>query len=301
MPPSFLGAEDETEVGTILVCVGIVLAVPVDGENNGGFRHPGEIFLVERFLPFPRLRLGHKLPEIPVFLASLAKAEIMLPADGNDPGIASGIDIHAFYFAPGIALRRELVKIPVTILTVLPRADINLALRCKPHRPGSPSPGKGSGDRIPGVRLGVKHPEVVQLFRCMRKPAVLPQPEIELVAGSEKHRSFPCPARERDCVYPGWKLLPGVLDISVKKAVKLVEGRVPGRHGFGMIVGGVGVIVDIISVVTSCAAFYVERNINISDKVYFFPCSLRQWVLLDVKAFVFVASSEEDAANERYV
>lgn len=68
-----------------------------------------------------------------------------------------------------------------------------------------------------------------------------------------------------------------------------------------MIVGGVGVIVDIISVVTSCAAFYVERNINISDKVYFFPCSLRQWVLLDVKAFVFVASSEEDAANERYV
>ena len=92
-----------------------------------------------------------------------------------------------------------------------------------------------------------------------------------------------------------------MLDISVKKAVKLVEGRVPGRHGFGMIVGGVGVIVDIISVVTSCAAFYVERNINISDKVYFFPCSLRQWVLLDVKAFVFVASSEEDAANERYV
>ena len=231
----------------------------VYAKNNGGFRHPGEIFLVERFLPFPRLRLGHKLPEIPVFLASLAKAEIMLPADGNDPGIAPGIDIHAFYFAPGIALRRELVKIPVTILTVLPRADINLALRCKPHRPGSPSPGKGSGDRIPGVRLGVKHPEVVQLFRCMRKPAVLPQPEIELVAGSEKHRSFPCPAGERGGFFYGWR---------AHKAVKRVVGCIPGFVVLEIM------SVDVVSVVACRAVVGIARKINGDGTRHLFPCPL---------------------------
>ena len=286
MPPSFRGVEDETKVGVILVCVGIILASLVYAKDNGGFRHPGEIFLVERFLPFPRLRLGHKLPEIPVFLASLAKAEIMLPADGNDPGIAPGVDIHAFHLVPGVALRREFIKIPVFILVVLSRADINLPLRCESHCSGSPAPREGCRDGILSLPLGIKYPEVVQLFRCMRKPAVLSQPEIELVAGSEKHRPVPCPARERGGFFYGWR---------ARKAIKCVVGCILGAVVLEII------SVDIVSVVAWRAVVGVSRKINGDGTRHLFPCPLCQGMLQRVGGFVLVASPEEEAANERYV